>query len=281
MDQERCAEPAQDRDCLARPLRGVGRDPDVERLALAHGSVQRAHGFLERRLRVEAVRVEDVDVLEAQPFQTLLEAREQVLARAPLTVGAGPHVVARLRRNDELVTERAQVLVHEEPEVLLRRAVRWAVVVREVEVRDPEVEGSPDYRSARVEGTIVAEVVPEAERDGRELEAAPTGAVVGHLPVAAFSGNVGHRASLVSARSSSPRVAPVMIATASGMVCVWGVTTATRVPSRMIWIRSASSKTCGMSWLIRITGRPRSRTRRIRSSTCRVSFTPSAAVGSS
>ena len=72
-----------------------------------------------------------------------------------------------------------------------------------------------------------------------------------------------------------------MIATASDIEWVWGVTIATRLPSRMIWIRSASSKTFGMSWLIRITGRPRSRTRLIRSSTWRVSLTPSAAVGSS
>src|SRR2546423_11888313 len=91
----------------------------------------------------------------------------------------------------------------------------------------------------------------------------------------------GHSSSFVSALSSSLFVAPVMIATASGIVCVFGVTTATRRPRRMMWIRSASSKTCGMSWLIRITGRPRSRTRRIRSSTWRVSLTPSAAVGSS
>src|SRR5215207_3930908 len=87
--------------------------------------------------------------------------------------------------------------------------------------------------------------------------------------------------SVVIACSSSALVAPVMIATASGIVCVWGVTTATRLPSRMIRIRSASSKTCGMSWLIMITGRPRSRTRWIRSSTWRVSRTPRAAVGSS
>src|SRR5215211_1309772 len=96
-------------------------------------------------------------------------------------------------------------------------------------------------------------------------------------PAEAHSGG----ASFVNACSSSLFVAPVMIATASGIVCVCGVTTATRLPSRMIRIRSASSKTCGMSWLMMITGRPRSRTRWIRSSTWRVSLTPRAAVGSS
>jgi hypothetical protein len=72
-----------------------------------------------------------------------------------------------------------------------------------------------------------------------------------------------------------------MIATASFMVWVFGVTTATRRPSRWMWMRSATSNTCGMLWLIRITGRPFSRTRWISSSTLADSLTPSAAVGSS
>ena len=46
-------------------------------------------------------------------------------------------------------------------------------------------------------------------------------------------------------------------------------------------MRSATSKTSGMLWLISTTARPRSRTRRMRSSTLRVWTTPSAAVGSS
>src|SRR5439155_20129636 len=75
--------------------------------------------------------------------------------------------------------------------------------------------------------------------------------------------------------------APVMIATASDGECVEGVMTATRRPSRWIWMRSATSKTFGMLWLIRITGRPRSRRSRISFRTWPVSRTPRAAVGSS
>ena len=48
-----------------------------------------------------------------------------------------------------------------------------------------------------------------------------------------------------------------MIATASDMVCVFGVMTAIRRPSRWMWMRSATSNTCGMLWLIRTIGRPR------------------------
>ena len=48
---------------------------------------------------------------------------------------------------------------------------------------------------------------------------------------------------LLSAGYGCSGAAPVMIATASGIEWVCGVTTATRRPSRMIWMRSASSKT--------------------------------------
>src|SRR6266496_3753900 len=94
------------------------------------------------------------------------------------------------------------------------------------------------------------------------------------------------RCSLPAARvqpreTSSPAMAPVMIATASDILKSRGLITATRRPRRWMWTRSATSNTCGMLWLIRMTGRPRSRTLRIRSSTMWDSLTPSAAVGSS
>ena len=44
--------------------------------------VQRGHGLLQRRLGVRAMRVEDVDVLQAHALQALVEARQHVFARA-------------------------------------------------------------------------------------------------------------------------------------------------------------------------------------------------------
>src|SRR5258708_3426552 len=76
-------------------------------------------------------------------------------------------------------------------------------------------------------------------------------------------------------------LAPVMIATASSIVVVAGVTTPTQRPRRWMWTRSATSKTCGMLWLMRITGIPCRRSSLISSSTWPDSRTPSAAVGSS
>ena len=85
--------------------------PAYSALPGSHGRVERAHRLLERRLGIEAVRVEDVDVVELHAREALVEAREEVLARAAVAVRAGPHVVAGLRRDDELVAERAQVLL--------------------------------------------------------------------------------------------------------------------------------------------------------------------------
>ena len=103
VDDERRAEAPRDRGGDSRALGAVRRDADVERLALPHERVERPDGLLDRRHRVDAVRVEDVDVVDAHARQRLLGAREDVLARPEVAVGARPHVVAGLGRDDQLV----------------------------------------------------------------------------------------------------------------------------------------------------------------------------------
>jgi hypothetical protein len=68
------------------------------------------------------------------------------LAMSPLSPeeGAPLYVPARLRRDDDLVAVASEVLAEDLPEGLLGRAVRRAVVVREVELRDPELERAAD-----------------------------------------------------------------------------------------------------------------------------------------
>ena len=149
MDEERRAEVAQDPVRLLRLGGGVRRDAGVERFALPHGCVERAHRLLERRVGIEAVRVEDVDVVEPHAREALVEAREQILARPPLSVRAFPHVVAGLRRDHELVAVGPQVLAEQVAEVLFRRSVRRAVVVREIEMGDTEVERAADDCATR------------------------------------------------------------------------------------------------------------------------------------
>ena len=78
------------------------------------------------------------------------------------------------------------------PEVLLGRAVRRPVVVREVEVGDAEVESASQDRAAGVERPVVPEVLPEPERDRRKLQAAASTAAVEHAVVAVSGGRVAH-----------------------------------------------------------------------------------------
>ncbi len=64
---------------------------------------------------------------------------------------------------------RGEVQPQDLPEVFLGGARRGAVVVGEIEVGDPEVEGPANDRAAVLEGVHPAEVVPETEREGGEF----------------------------------------------------------------------------------------------------------------
>ena len=181
-----------------RPLRAVGGDPDVEGLAGAHRGVQRAHRLLQRRVRVEPVAVEDVHVVDAHPGQRLVQTGQQVLAgAAALPVRARPHVVAGLGRQDQLIAVRPEVLGEDRAEVGLRAAVGRPVVVGQVEVRDAAVEGAPQDGPLPLEGHVVAEVVPQPQRDGGQVQAtsaaaAVPAAVATETVVALGIGEVGH-----------------------------------------------------------------------------------------
>ena len=197
MDEQRRAQVPQQLDRLLGPAGTVGGDTDVARLARSDGGVERPDGLLERGLGVEAVRVEDVDVVEAHAPQALVEAAQQILARTVIAVGPRPHVVAGLGRDHQLVAPAGQVLGEDPPEVDLGASVRGAVVVGQVEVRDPQVEGATDDRPAGGQRPVVAEVLPQPERDRGQLQAAAPAAPVGDLLVAIRGRRVErHRAAL-------------------------------------------------------------------------------------
>ena len=82
--------------------------------------------------------------------------------------------------DDDLVAVAGEVLAEDLPERLLGRAVRRAVVVREVEVRDPELERAADDLARPLERRGAAEVVPEAEGDLRQLQPPRADAAVLH-----------------------------------------------------------------------------------------------------
>jgi hypothetical protein len=76
-------------------------------------------------------------------------------------------------------------------EVLLGRAVGRAVVVGQVEVGDAQVEGAAQDGAAGLEYVLAAEVLPQAQRDRRQVQAAAAGPAIGHGVIAGGIGDVG------------------------------------------------------------------------------------------
>src|SRR5699024_6775893 len=121
------------------------------------------HGLLQRGVRVRPVTVEDVDVVKAQSAQGVVQRRQQVLAGSTLLVWARSHDPPGLGRDDQLMTVGAEVLGEESAEVLLGAARGWAVVVGQVEVEYPEVEGTAQDAALPFQVPVVAEVLPQSQ----------------------------------------------------------------------------------------------------------------------
>ena len=194
MDEHRRAELPERIDGNARLLGAVIGDADVERLAAAHDLVKRAHRLLDGGIRIGAVVVEDVDIVEVHAPEALVEAGDQVFPAAPVAVGARPHVIARLGGDDQLVAVRFPVAQHVDAEIPLGLAIGRAVVVGEIEMRDAVVKRRAQDVALHAEGRDIAEVMPQTQRDRGQHKAAPSAAAVGHDVIARGRGNVGHDA---------------------------------------------------------------------------------------
>ena len=180
VDEQRRAQRAQNAHGLARLLRAVVGNADVERLAAAHDLVKRAHRLLHRRVRVGPVVVEDVHVVKVHAAQALIEAGDEVLAAAPVAVGAGPHVIAGLGGDDHLVAVGQEIALHVDAEAALGLAVGRAVVVGEVEVGDAVVKRRAQDLALHAQRRDLAKVMPKAQRERGQQQAALTAAAVGH-----------------------------------------------------------------------------------------------------
>src|ERR1019366_4773802 len=125
--------------------------------------MERTEGLLERGAGVEVMVVEDVHVVETHPGQALIQACQQVLARAQIAVGARPHVPTSLGRDEQLVAVITKVGVKDSPEVAFGGSVRRPVVVREVEMRYAQVEGASQDAPLGVVRALVDDGVPPSE----------------------------------------------------------------------------------------------------------------------
>ncbi len=181
-----------------------GRDARVQRTTGPHRRVQRAHRLLERGVRVEAVRVEDVDVVQAHPWPATGRGWRAGTCASPTRRTA--RATCRSRPCVEMTSSsrygRKSSGV-ELAEVGLGRAVGRAVVVRQVEVGDPRGRTRGAGSPAGCRAGLVAEVVPQAERHGRQQQAAASACAVGHLVVAVSGSVVGHDTAVCHPRRTS------------------------------------------------------------------------------
>src|SRR5882724_1999496 len=84
------------------PAREV-RTADVAQLAGTHEIIERAQGFLDGRLRVEAVQLEEVDIVRPESAQAPLAGLQQMMTRGADVVGSFSRAKSRLRRDDHAI----------------------------------------------------------------------------------------------------------------------------------------------------------------------------------
>ncbi len=171
----------------------IGADADIERLALLDRRSQGTGRFLQRRVLIETVRIEDVDVIQPQALEALVQAGQDVFARAAtLAIGAGPHVPAGLAGDDELVAVGGEVFTQQPTEIDLGAAVRRTVIVGQVEVIDAQVEGGAQQGALAIQRRGVAKVVPQTQGQRRQYETAAADAAVRNTVITIGCGLISH-----------------------------------------------------------------------------------------
>lgn len=137
--------PAGGLDRLGVAAAGIVAHADIKRLALTHDEIKRAERLLQRRLIVGPVMIKDVHIVQAHPLQRLIQAGDQIFLAAAVAVGARPHSISRLGRDNEFVSGHLlEDLAGDDFAVAGRRAV----VVGKVEVGDAVVKGGKKAAAA-------------------------------------------------------------------------------------------------------------------------------------
>ena len=78
-------------------------------------------------------------------------------------------------------------------EIRFRRTWRRAVVVGEVEMGNAQVKGATANRPAGVKWNVIAEIMPKAQRQRRQLQPAAPALAVSHFIIASAGGRIIHK----------------------------------------------------------------------------------------
>ena len=149
-------------------LQRPARNSHVEGFPCTHDVDQCLQRLVERCLRVVAMTIEEVYVVDVQASERLVERCHEILARAPVAIGSRPHVVAGLRGDEQFIAEGAEVVVHQSAEGLFGGPIGRTVVVCQVEVGDTMIEGIVCDLTTALIGVDASEVVPESQRHLRQ-----------------------------------------------------------------------------------------------------------------
>src|SRR5882724_112999 len=136
-------------------------------------------------------------------LETLIETGKQIFARSPLAIGAGPHEIAGFCRDDELVAVLGKICRQNAAEVRLRRSRRRTVIIGQVEMRYAVIKRLKDHFTGVLEWLGVPEVLPEPERNARQLQSAAAAAGIGMRLVSINGGGI-HRQTPEARKESAP-----------------------------------------------------------------------------
>src|ERR1051326_3750496 len=150
-----------------------GRGAEVERLAAAHHLVERGDRLVHRRVRIEAVHLIKIEVIDAESVQRRLKRMADVLAREAAFVGIVADRQRDLARYHDAVARHAKTL-ERTAEDLLARAER--IEIRGVEEIDAAIERALDQRHRvffleHPRPPLLRSERETAERDARNLDA--------------------------------------------------------------------------------------------------------------
>ncbi len=106
--------------------------------------IKRAHCFHQRRLGIGTVGIENIDIFQPHPFETLIETRQHIFPRTTIAIRATPHRVTRLGGNDHLIAIRKKIIAKDFPKIGFRRAGRRTVIIGEIKMRYAQIERLPE-----------------------------------------------------------------------------------------------------------------------------------------
>ena len=128
--------------------------------------------------------VEEIHIVQIHALETLVEARHQILARAPVAVRTFPHIISCLGRDEEFVAIRLEIILHQSAHGFLGTSVWRTIVVGKVEVGDSVVEGIVGDGTASLVRIHSSEVVPESQTNLRQQDSALAASLVKCLCIA-------------------------------------------------------------------------------------------------